>query len=107
MLGLFKDMLASTDDEQLAEEIKKGAYLVDVRSEQEYAGGSVKGADNIPLNEIENSLDRFEGKERIVVFCQSGNRSGKAKRILEKSGIHHVFNGGGWRSLSKLVESTK
>lgn len=107
MFRLFKDMLAATDDEQLVDEIRNGAYLVDVRTASEYAGGTVKGAVNIPLNELESSLDRFKGKASIVVFCQSGNRSGKAKNMLKKNDFRQVLNGGGWRSLDKLVNDIK
>lgn len=105
MFGLFKDKLADTENDRLADEIKNGAFLVDVRTSQEFAGGSVKNAVNIPLNQLETSLDNFKGKKAIVVFCQSGSRSGRAKRILEKHGFQQVVNGGGWRSLSKLVNS--
>jgi len=107
MFGLFRDKQADTANDQLANEIKKGAFLVDVRTSQEFSGGSVKSAVNIPLNQLETSLDSFKGKKAIEVFCQSGNRSGSAKRILEKHGFQRVFNGGGWRSLSKLVNSIK
>ncbi|QNL52500.1 rhodanese-like domain-containing protein [Olivibacter sp. SDN3] len=107
MFGLFKDKLADTENDRLADEIKNGAFLVDVRTPQEFSDGSVKNAVNIPLNELETSLHNFKGKGAIVVFCQSGNRSGSAKRILEKHGFQQVFNGGGWRSLNKLVNSIK
>lgn len=107
MFNLFRYMLSTTDDKQLVDEIKNGAYLVDVRSKSEYATGTVKGAVNIPLNEVADSLDAFKGKKSIVLFCQSGNRSGQAKNILEKNGFQNVLNGGGWRSLNSLVKGVE
>ena len=71
-------------------------FYVDVRTPAEFAQGSVKGAVNIPLNQIENQLTQFNGKKKIVTFCKSGKRSSEAIVILEKNGIKNVTNGGGW-----------
>lgn len=77
------------------------AFYVDVRTPSEFAGGSVPNAINIPLDQLESSLSQFENKEQIVVFCRSGNRSGKAKAILEKNGFDNVVNGGPWKNVAK------
>ena len=79
----------------------KDAIFVDVRSPDEFAGGSVPGAINIPLDAIESNLSQFENQEQIVVFCRSGNRSGQAKSILEKKGFENVVNGGPWHTVAK------
>lgn len=84
-------------------EIKANAFLVDVRTPKEFARGSVSNAINIPLSNIESQLSSFEAKDEIVVFCRSGNRSGKAKKILESHGIKNVINGGSWKSVSKQL----
>lgn len=75
------------------EEVSKGAILVDVRTPEEFASGTVKGAINIPLDEVEERINEFKGKSGVVVFCRSGNRSGQAKEILENNGIKNVING--------------
>lgn len=77
----------------IKEQVQKGAFLVDVRTPEEFASGSVKGAVNIPLNEVQNRVKEFEGKPSVIVFCRSGNRSGQAKGILESNGIKNVTNG--------------
>lgn len=77
----------------IKEEIAKGAILVDVRSPEEFASGTVEGAINIPLDEVEGRINEFKGKSGVIVFCRSGNRSGKAKVILEKYGLKNVING--------------
>lgn len=74
-------------------EVSKGAIMVDVRTPEEFASGSVNGAINIPLNEVESRINEFKGKPGVVVFCRSGNRSGQAKEILESNGIKNVING--------------
>lgn len=78
----------------------KGTFLVDVRTPAEFAEGSAKGAVNIPLDKVEAELEQFKGKEAIVVFCRSGNRSGQAKYVLEQKGIQNIINGGTWQNVA-------
>ena len=92
-------------NEQIVDLIKNGAFLVDVRTSAEFSGGSVKGAINIPLNQVQSQLSKFKGKKGIVVFCASGNRSAQAKRILESNSIQNVYNGGSWSKVNRLVKS--
>ena len=77
----------------IKEQIQKGAFVVDVRTPEEYADGSVQGAVNIPLNEVQSRIKEFEGKPSVIVFCRSGNRSSQAIKILESNGITNVTNG--------------
>lgn len=103
MFGLLKNLFAQgINNEELAK-IIKDAYLVDVRTPQEFASGSVKGAVNIPLDSVPNQLHLFKGKANIVVFCRSGNRSGQAQAILTQSGINNVYNGGTWQNVNELL----
>ena len=84
--------------------IKKETLYVDVRTAAEFAQGSVKGAVNIPLDQVENQLIRFKGKKSIVVFCQSGSRSSQAKAILEQNHITNVINGGRWEDVNAKLK---
>ncbi len=104
IFSFVKDLFAQTDNKSLAELIKKGAFLVDVRTPEEFKEGSVKGATNIPLDQVQNELAKFKGKENIIVFCRSGNRSGQAKSILNKNGFNNVTNGGTWQNVSQFVK---
>ena len=89
-----------------SEEIKKmmaeGATLLDVRTRAEFAGGSAKGAINIPLDELSQNIKRLEGKKSILVFCRSGARSAHAKNILESKGLTQVVNVGTWQDVASL-----
>jgi len=102
-MGFF-DMFKtnSVSSEELATIINDGAFLVDVRSAGEFAGGSAKGAVNIPLDQVSQQLSKFKNKKAIVVFCRSGNRSGQAKSILESNGFENVTNGGTWDNVANL-----
>lgn len=96
--------IEETPTVDLAEVIAKGAFLVDVRSRGEFQSGSAKGAVNIPLDMIPQQIEKFKGKENIVVFCRSGNRSEQAKRILNEKGFKNVINGGNWQNVAQLVK---
>lgn len=82
----------------------KKAFLVDVRTPGEFAEGSAKGAVNIPLNEVAQRLAEFKGKQQIVVFCRTGNRSSQAEAILNENGFTNVVNGGTWQMVDKIVK---
>ena len=83
------------------------AFLVDVRTPQEFAEGSAEGAINIPLDQVEQRLAEFEGKGQIVVFCRSGSRSSQAKSILEKHGYTNITNGGSWEQVQAKLKAEK
>ncbi len=104
MLNLIKNMFGNSNAPQLANIIQQGAFLVDVRTPQEFAAGHIKGSVNIPLDRVSSQIAKFKGKDAIVVFCRSGNRSGEAKRILEKNGIQNVYNGGSWGNVKQHVK---
>lgn len=102
-MGFFSALFGNTDNSQLTEAVKNGAFLVDVRTPAEFSAGSVKGAVNIPLDKVSSQLPKFKDKKRIVVFCRSGNRSGQAKSILEQNGFQNVINGGTWQNVNQAV----
>ncbi|WP_395046455.1 rhodanese-like domain-containing protein [Flavobacterium sp.] len=103
-MGIFTTIFGGNNNENLATLVKEGAFLVDVRSPDEFAEGNVKGSTNIPLDQIAVNLDKFKGKENIVVFCRSGNRSGQAKSILEQNGFVNVTNGGTWQDVNTILK---
>jgi len=82
--------------------VKNGAIIVDVRSAGEFKSGHIKGAINIPLPEITNSLNKIPKDKTIITCCASGMRSGSAKGILKSKG-YDVHNGGGWSSLRAKI----
>ena len=105
MLKIFKNLFASSNNLSLEDAIKRGGFLVDVRTSAEFASGSVKGAVNIPLDKIHNHLDRFKGKNDIIVFCKTGNRSSHAKSMLEQHGFKNITNGGSWQDVNKYINT--
>lgn len=97
-LGFIFLFSCSTQSKQ-QDEYEAEVFYVDVRTPEEFAGGSAENSVNIPLPEIEQNLDLFRDKEKIVVFCRSGRRSGEAIEILKINGITNVENGGSWEDV--------
>lgn len=69
---------------------------VDVRSESEFKTGHVKGAVNIPLDQLQQRYSEIKGlgETAVVFYCRSGNRSGQAVGYLLQMGINNIYNGG-------------
>ncbi|MFN0081872.1 MAG: rhodanese-like domain-containing protein [Ferruginibacter sp.] len=103
-MNLFQNLFGGGQTADLKKLIAQGAFLVDVREPEEFSRGSAKGAVNIPLGSVATELNKFKGKENIVVFCRSGNRSGQAKIILEQNGFKNVVNGGTWEDITQFVK---
>lgn len=103
-MGLFQNLFGGGQSPDLGKLIDEGAFLVDVREAGEFAGGSVKGAVNIPLGLVATQISKFKGKDHIIVFCRSGNRSGHAKVLLEQNGIKNVVNGGAWENVNQFIK---
>ena len=92
----------------LIDVLKNGKYkLIDVREPMELEmDGSIDGAENIPLGTVADRKDEilsYEGP--VVVFCRSGNRSGKALEYLQSQGLKDGYNGGGWAELKETLTS--
>ena len=83
--------------------IEQGALLIDVRTGGEFSQGHIDGALNIPWQQTDDLLAAIgTDKQRpVVVYCRSGNRSGKAKVVLETKGYTHVFNATGYEALKE------
>lgn len=105
-MGFFSSLFGTPDNTLLAEAIKKGTFLVDVRSPREFSSGSVKGAINIPLDNLQNELEKFKRKLNVVVFCRSGNRSNMAKSILSHNGYLKVVDGRTWQNVNNELTNS-
>lgn len=103
MFGKLKTMLGLEDPVDYKELISNGAKIVDVRTPSEYKMGHIKGSVNIPLQELNNKLNKLNKKQTIITCCASGVRSASAKNILESNGFSLVINGKGWASLQSKI----
>lgn len=105
MIQALKSILGFGPKVDMAELIKNGAMIVDVRSKGEYSSGHIKGSLNIPVDQISSNLKKFKSKDQLIITCcASGMRSGSAKSYLKSQGYTNVHNGGSWSSLNRYVK---
>lgn len=69
--------------------------VVDVREPDEFAGGHVPGAVNIPLQSVPDNLDAFDPEKPVYLICQAGMRSERAATFLDARGFDTVNVQGG------------
>ena len=56
----------------IADKIKNGALILDVRSSAEFENNNIRGAVNIPLNTLSKKLNKLKKDKVIITFCASG-----------------------------------
>ena len=77
--------------------------VVDVRTQDEWNRGHLEGALHIEWQDILQLSSDINKDEKIYRYCRSGNRSGKATKILEDAGYINVINAGSIQEASKLL----
>jgi NADPH-dependent 2,4-dienoyl-CoA reductase/sulfur reductase-like enzyme/rhodanese-related sulfurtransferase len=89
----------------------RGAQFVDVRTAEEFAGGSLPGAINIPVDQLR---ERFWELDHVdtVVYCQVGQRGYVATLVLNELGCRAVNLDGGYKTwhsspAAKMLELVK
>ena len=68
--------------------------LVDVRTSEEYADGHLEGALNIDYfsTTFSEEIGKLRLETPVLVYCRSGNRSGKSMKIMYDIGFKEVKN---------------
>ncbi len=103
MIDKLKEWLGVAPAVDYAELLKAGAVIIDVRTKAEFASGHIRGATNIPLQELAANLHRLPRESPVVVCCASGMRSASARSMLVAKGYSRVYDGGGWRRLASRI----
>ena len=67
------------------------AFILDVRTDEEFAMGHIDNAKHIPLDELRRHSDEIPNDKKIYVYCHTGLRSYIATRILVGNGFD-AFN---------------
>lgn len=104
--GETVDMIIDVEADELAMDMPHDPNLVvvDVRRETEFADGHVVGAQNLPLNEMNDvlNLSHFEDNQNLYVHCAGGYRSVIAASLLKREGTHNLRNVlGGWGKIKE------
>lgn len=85
--------------------LRHGAVLIDVRSPAEFSTGHLKGAINIPLQQIDALTSNYvKDKEQVLLLhCQSGMRSGVARNRLSALGYTRAYNLGSYARAAHII----
>lgn len=73
---------------------REDGVVVDVREPQEFAGGHIVRALNIPLSNLAARVGELEQHRQrpIILGCRSGNRSLQAAFLLHQRGFTKVYS---------------
>lgn len=68
--------------------------LLDVRTPEEVAQGQIPGSLGINYfdDDFEQLVSALDPEKTYIVYCRSGNRSGKAGKIMVDNGFREVYN---------------
>ena len=77
--------------------------VIDVRTEAEWNTGHLDGALHIEWQDILKVPSDIQKDEEIFLYCRSGNRSGKATKILIEAGYVNAKNAGSVLNASELL----
>ncbi|HMO63042.1 MAG TPA: rhodanese-like domain-containing protein [Ferruginibacter sp.] len=105
------DLVIDIEADELAMDIPhdKNLLIVDVRRDTEFADGHVKGAVNIPLDELTDVavIAEFDDHKNLYIHCAAGYRSVIAASLLKKHGLHNLRNiVGGWEEIKNQGKIT-
>lgn len=99
--GVLEDLQPIAHFDQTLDNEDK--FLVDVRSPEEFARGSVPGAVNIPIEQLRERLDELPREQPILAYCQVGQRGYLATRILAQRGFNVANLSGGYTTYKQVV----
>lgn len=94
------DITSSEFKEKIKE---KPGTVIDVRRKDEYDEGHLKMTAHqfdYLTGEFQENIDELDKNETYYLYCRSGNRSGKAARIMKSKGFEDVYNIGGFQDLA-------
>jgi hydroxyacylglutathione hydrolase len=82
---------------------KEEWWILDVRSDEEWAADKIPGAHHISMKQLHDRLNEVPNEERVVVYCGNGPRSLVAASAIQRAGCKHVglLHGGimAWHAL--------
>jgi rhodanese-related sulfurtransferase len=87
--------IAEIDVVELADRLRAGAALVDVRELDEWHAGRVPGVPVVPLSELDARVGDLPPGRPLHLICRSGGRSLRAAEYLSSLGIECVNVAGG------------
>jgi len=85
--------LSATEVKQLIES-DQDIVVLDVRTPSEYQEGHLEGAVNIDYTapDFKQEIAKLDTAATYLVYCKSGNRSGRASAVMATGNFNHLYN---------------
>jgi rhodanese-related sulfurtransferase len=102
---MFGNEVPTVQPGDVAARLAEGWTLLDVRTDDEWAGGRIAGSVHIPMDQLMQRLDEVD--DRVVCVCAVGARSARVAQFLNARGRDAVNLDGGlhaWSSSGLPIE---
>jgi rhodanese-related sulfurtransferase len=76
--------------EVMSADLPAGAYLLDVREDDEWAAGHAPGAVHVRLGDLGARFGELPRDHEVYVICRTGNRSAYASQALAGAGLNAI-----------------
>ncbi len=88
------ELVQGIEGGELLSRIEEGdaPAILDVRTPEEFAGGHIAGAINIPVTELKARASELgiEASDELVVYCRTGRRAAIAEATLSELGYTNL-----------------
>ncbi|MBW8348092.1 rhodanese-like domain-containing protein [Bacillus sp. IITD106] len=102
-----KKILKTLTEEEFRAGYRK-AQLIDVREPNEFEGGHILGARNIPMSQLKTRMKEIRPDKPVYLYCQTGLRSGRAAQTLYRKGYRDLYHlQGGFKKWSGRIKTKK
>jgi rhodanese-related sulfurtransferase len=91
--NVFANEVATVQPGEVAARLAEGWMLLDVRTDDEWAGGWIAGSVHIPMDQLMQRMDEVD--DRVVCVCAVGARSARVAQFLNAQGREAVNLDGG------------
>jgi len=102
-----KRIVKTVSEEEFRAGYRK-AQLIDVREPNEFEGGHILGARNIPMSQLKTRMKELRPDLPVYLYCQSGMRSARAAQFLHRKGYKDLTQlQGGFKKWTGKVKAKK
>ena len=100
--GKEVDSVEEINAEDFVKNVEVNDHVLDVRRESEYNTEHMMGTTNLPLDFINQNMNRINDSDTYYAHCQGGYRSMVFISILKSRGFHNIINiTGGFNALKE------
>lgn len=103
IIGCSETKAGNIDPEEFAKLKETGHTVIDVRTPSEFQKGHIEGALLIDYNshDFAEKVSNLDKSKKYIVYCRSGNRSGKGLSAFSNAGLDAKHLEGGIISWEK------